>query len=445
MSLFAQTSSRTLLAVVLTAFILPACPSGRLSRGPARQPEPQEQRFEVHFFGDSQEARARRYLTAAKLAAQDVNNEKVLSKPLLIVEAHGGDPAALAGLVDDEEVIGAVVVGGRAMISGAAHSLDASRFPVVELADDLYESGEIRSSVFQMSTPHSWESWRLARYFGPGDRNFRKVGLLRGANAEGEIAASAMGASLAERNLSLVDAGGLPSDPTGVLPEALEKLSGADAVVVDGATSFVEPIVAALSREPRAFKGRSKIHEGWRPQVAGFSTLTAQGVALTAGTVATGDYARASSETDSISRVRTFRQSLEKFAKTKLAGDEGAAYDAVRALAEATARAGGTDRAKLTAALESFDRVAFSRLPLSFGPTDHVGPERDHLGLWAVNGSDPDPWAILHRTFTSDLERTNLLEEDWPSFFDGTTPGGEAPFYFTAKHGIVTKEQDDLH
>ena len=169
-----------------------------------------------------------------------------------------------------------------------------------------------------------------------------------------------------------------------------------------------------------------------------------------AGAVAAGDYARAVESGDIIEPVKGFRTAYkQKFGRDPV-GDEVLGFDAASALMEAAKRAGSVEHPKVLAELEKFDRVRFGHLPLSFSPTDHVGAERDVLGLWAVPGDakkwkGQGQWRYLMRAFTSDLERTNILEEDWGYFFEGSTPGGEAPFFNTSRWGITSDKSDPLH
>lgn len=408
----------TLCALLL--LVAPACPS-QDDDEPRPAPTPENAIF-IHFLGAS--TQAERFVLAAQLAVEQVDS--LGGRPLRLVTSTATD---LTPVQSDPDVIGAITFGGRDAITAARDELDRSFFPVFELSDDLYEAGQISDSIFQMSTPHSWEAWRLARYFGPGDRGYRSVGLLRSTDPQGEIASIVLEDELSTRRVEFVDGGGDVSR----LRDA-----GVDAVVVEGDPSL--PLMDSGTR----YAGKDRIHDGWRPQVAFFQPTMALELDVAPGTVAVGTYARASEEGDRIQAVREFREAFEARFQRAARGDEAIAYDAVRALAEGFVRAGGGGRSARIDAIEGFDRVRFGGLPLSFSPTDHVGPERDHLGLWAIPAS-ADSWSMLHRTFTNDLERTNVLEEDWPAYFEGTTPGGEAPFYYTAKSGITSDKSDLLH
>lgn len=360
----------------------------------------------------------------------------------------------LAGAAGQSDVIAALTVGGADAISQAGEAIDEYRLPVFELGDDLYEAGRLRAVVFQMRVPHSWQAWRLARYFGPGDRAYKKVGLVRESSALGEIAASALKVALEERGLVFADvafpAGASEDDIAGQMEGGLA-VQAPEAVVLEGTESFLERAAAVMGDERRRYRGRSQIHDGWHPQLGGFDGLLFVDEPLPEGTVSSGDYAHAFSAADSIARVREFRREFRQMFGRPPRGDEALAYDSVRLVSEAVRRAGDLDRGAISRALESLDRQQYAHLPVSWGPDDHVGAERDVLGLWTQPfGSrrgipQMERWYHLMRTFTSDLERTNILEEDWPSFFQGTTPGGEAPFFHQARSGVVSGREDQTH
>lgn len=316
---------------------------------------------------------------------------------VIVVEPLSG--SRLAGLTDDPNTIGAITIGGSRAIEAARYALDASMFPVIELIDDLYDRRELGPSVFQASIPHSWQAFRLARYFGPGDRNYLKVGLAR--EPSGQAVADSLSEALALRGITFIDAEGNAEAAVGKLQQ-----QSPQAVVIEGSDDFRAAVVGTLGKESTRYLGKSKIADGWRPQLAGFDSLFVNKSQLAQGSVATSDYVRA----DVGLRI----------------------IQAARVLAQA----------RTVAALERFDRIRLGHLPISLGPTDHILAERDVLGLWTKEQSG---WAQLMKTFTSDLERTNILEEDWPVYFDGTTPGGEAPFYHRAKIGNIADLRHDLH
>ncbi|MEO7804492.1 MAG: hypothetical protein ABIS18_09120 [Actinomycetota bacterium] len=326
-----------------------------------------------------------------------IGRVKVPGVEVLVLPTTSGP--RLAGLTDDANTIGAITIGGGAAIEAAREALETSQFPVIELIDDLYDRGSLGQSVFQSAIPHSWQAFRLARYFGPSDRGYSKVGLAR--EPSDQAVADVMSEALSLRGVAFVDA-------PGSAEEAIKKLrqQKPQAVVIEGSLEFRSSVASELSKDPTRYAGKAKITDGWRPQLAGFDSLLQEESALAPGSVASSDYERAN-----------LRLRIE---------------EAVGVLAKAN---------KL-ADLEKFDRVRLGHLPISLGPTDHVLAERDVLGLFTI---EHGKWTHLMKTFTSDLERTNILEEDWAKYFDGTTPGGEAPFYHGAKVGSVADPKNDLH
>ncbi|MGH2706375.1 MAG: ABC transporter substrate-binding protein [Actinomycetota bacterium] len=369
---------------------------------------------------------------AAVLAAEEVSTDPSLGRRLVISEPGPPSGRLLARLAADPASIGVLTIGGGAAIAQAADVLEAEALPVVELTDDLYGAGALGPTVFQTAIPHSWQAWRLARYFGPGDRRYRRVGLAREAGREGDVAAGALSAAARERGVEFVDA-------TGPAEQGLAALEGerVDAVVVEGPPAFRAAVTALLASRPYA--GRAGIHDGWRPQLAGFAPVLDE-IPTREGTVAVSDYAGLGAG-QRLPGVRAFRDAYRARWGEAPPGSAVAGYDAVRAVAEAVRRA-GPERRDIITGLETFDRVRFGRLPISLGPDDHLFSERDVLGLWGKEGDSG--WLPVMRTFTSDLERTDILEDDWPSFFEGTVPGGEAPFFRAATYGITSDAGDDL-
>lgn len=378
-------------------------------------------------------------LRGARMAAGSLK-EKVLAEQLQI-NMSDASASVLAGLTDDPHVLGAITVGGATIISAAREVLSSSSFVVVEVRHDLYELSLLGPSVFQGTAPRSWQAFRLARYFGPGDRGYRKIGLAREPGPDGDSVARVLKDAADLRGLEVVDS---PGDPQGAIANL--RSHKPEAVVIEGSQDFISAATKILSSDPSsAYAGRQRIKDGWRPQIAGFSSLLAHEPVL--GSVAGGDYARPAQSDGRIQRVEDFRKEFRDIYKREPSGDEIYGYEAVHLLAEAAKRSGAgarldkAARIKLLEELERFDRVRFAQLPISLGPDDHVIAERDVLGLYCFEGGR---WLHLMRTFTSDLERTNLLEEDWASYFDGAVPGGEAPFFHQAKGGVTTDRSDDL-
>ena len=437
--------SRLTCAVLASCTVLAAC-----SAGPAPAPgdatprhpgTPAGSSWTVAHAGEDTVG-----LAGMQLAAEELSAGKGLLGRRVTIDRVGPDAPSLAASTDDPDVLGAVALDGAAAVAavqGAAHALEASEFPVFVSAN-VYDAGDLTSPIFQVTAPHSWQAFRLARYFGPGDRNYSKVAILREPGPGSEVAARVLREAAELRSLKFVDV-------AAGIDEGILQLAGTkpDVVVLEGSGDFLQLASSRFADEGRRYQGRQKIHAGWRPQIAGFESLLniSKSSTLAPGTVAAGDYARPQAATNVEWPVSAFRKAfLRRFNREPVVA-EAEAYDSVMNLAEALRQSGApdseVDHPRMLEELEKFDRVRFAHLPVSLAPSDHVVAERDVLGLWAV-GND-GKWSHLMRTFTSDLERTNVLEDDWPVFFDGTTPGGEAPFYYSAKSGITTRKEDDLN
>lgn len=441
------------LALAMLLFAV-ACPR-ESPVGPKTSPKSGVSRtapLHVVFFGDPDRE------ALAKAQSRGVQMAAALSPAVLgrdIKYKYGGLPTgrALARAAGDQDVVGAVTVGGESAISDAGVALDEHLLPVFEVGDDLYESGQLRSSVFQIKAPHSWTAWRLARYFGPGDREYKKVAILGESAPASDMVAVSLRIALDERGVEMVEAKVAPRTGESAIVSEVERLSQAkpQAVVLEGSEHFVSEAATVLHDEKWRYRGRRNIESGgWHPQVAGFETLLLTNAPLAEGTVAAADYALAFPTSESMPRIESFVKGFSERFEERPRADEAAAYDAVRLVGEAIKRAGKLDRREVLKALETFDRQQYAHTPVSFAPSDHVAAERDVQGLWTVKrDSEGLPrsakWTHLMRTFTSDLERTNILEEDWPAFFEGTTPGGEAPFFYQATSGVVSKREDETH
>lgn len=361
----------------------------------------------------------------------------------LAVKRAAPKASALAAAAADENVLGVVTFGGRDEIAAARSAIETSDVPVFETRDDLYDASQLFGSVFQMSAPHPWEAYRLMRYFGPGDRGYKKVAVVHDASPDAILGVDALKQAAQVRGVEVVEAAGTPEQAVGggvgLMP---------DAVVLEGRHAFLTEAVKLLSQDAYLYKGKESIRDASRPQVAGFSSML--GLEPPRGTVAAGDYALPTGCKGIIDRATRFAEGFRKRFNEDPVGVEMLGYDAAKSMIHAATTAGSMEHAKVIGELEKFDRVRFSHLPLSFSPTDHVGAERDMLGLWAVP-DDPAKhrgtgrWRHLMRAFTSDLERTNIFDEDWAFFFAGATPGGEAPFFNTSRWGVITDRSDPFH
>lgn len=349
----------------------------------------------------------------------------------LAIKVAALNAAGLAAISDDEDVLAAITIGGEAIIQSASRAIQTNHLPVFEMNDDLY-STSLSPTAFQSPIPLEWQAWRLARYFGPDDRGYTLVGLAVEPSQRAASVQRVLSDALSLRGVRLVASAAEPE-------AAIQALAGAlpSAVVVSGSDGYRRSVLALLDAG-HAYRGRSQITQGWRPQVAGFAELLRD--SPTRGSVAVGDYARAAWGKVPVESARGFANAFSKRYHRPPSADEVRGYDIVRLVDFVARGAARTD--DLINALEKVDRKRFGSLPISLGPLDHVLPERDHLGLWTREDGE---WEPLMRTFTSDLERTDVLEEDWSAFFPGADPAGEAPFFRDAKLGVTSERSDDMH
>jgi len=235
---------------------------------------------------------------------------------------------------------------------------------------------------------------------------------------------------------------------------ALKRAATADWVVV-----FAPPVASrALVRAIEEHAGIDRAsHPSARPGITGSAALLASSGGLAQpepGTTACYTYTWAG-WAQPIPRVGAFRAALARMTGQAPAGFEQEGYDAVRALARALGKTGGSGGAKLASALEAIQGFAPSGYPVDFGPDDHIFLPRDELGLFAVAGPkehlDPweiagsDPWRPVMRTFTYDGTRTNVLDMDRKVFFPFWAKDQPGPEYWRSRYGIATRPSDLLH
>lgn len=399
-----------------------------------------DERPKLVFLGDPARDPDRLYLQGATLAVEQESRRSGERERLQIV--LGGRPSGtgLASFTDDPAVVAVLTVGGSRAIREAAEAVEREALVIFELQDDLYTSGLLGTSVFQSSTPHFWQASRLARYFGPDDRRYKRVGLAREPGRQGSSAAAALSGALGGLGVQFADAEGTPERSLARLAK-----SKPSAVVIEGSPAYISSVVERLSLEERRYLGRDEITDGWRPQVAGFDSLV--GLAVPPGSVAVSDYALPVGPANRIGEVRELVGAFEDRFGHMPRGPEWVGYETVMVIAHAAEQAESSDDQPLQAALENLDGVRFGHLPVSFGPDDHVLPDRDLLGLWVAtsNGESSEGWTHLMRTFTSDLRLSNILKEDWKAFFPGTDPRGRAPPYERSEAGVTTGPEDDFH
>jgi branched-chain amino acid transport system substrate-binding protein len=384
------------------------------------------------------------FLDGMRLAQQEINEADGLEgRPLQLEVADDlGDPARTASLIREavaDRPAAVLVVGEAAAITEARADIEVAGIPVVLLGGDLYSGRALFRQAFQTSVPLKWQALRLARYLVV-DRGYQRIVVLSEPGADGEVARAAMADGLAEEGsapaaTATVTAG----DARQVVPRVAES---ADAVVFLGSTLTGVAVSRAVGRMEQP------------PQVAlsadALQAAFAREGAVRPGIVACYPYTW-SGWADMLPRVHAFREDFAGFAGHVPAGLEQEGYDAVRSLAEALERTGGRGGDALIRALESFRDQTYSAIPVRLGPDDHVLAEESQLGLFGVDDTEPPApeasaivsWRPIMRTFTTDGEKVNLLDQDKRVFFPGWRPMEPSPKYWRSEFGILGRPGED--
>jgi branched-chain amino acid transport system substrate-binding protein len=384
----------------------------------------------------------RPYLDGMRLAVAEVNSAGgVAGRPLeLAVHDDGGDSTAAATLL--RKLIGSQ--SPAVLYVGEGPPLSRLRVPyqrrgktVFLLKGDLYTTHSLFRQVFQTTIPWEWQANVIARYL-VRDRRAGTIGFI-GSGEEADAAQVALQGALSYWGGRLAWGTTYESDEEPP-SAAVTRAARADAVVVFGSP----PASVRL--------GRSLAHMDSPPRIAGGASLLVAGAGLPPGTVACYPYTWAG-WAEPIRRVRLFGDRLRTAFGRDPSALEQEGYDAVRLLAEALARTGGTGGRPLTAALEAVNGRIFSAFPIEFGPDDHVMLPRDELGLFAIAGPDErvdpwqmpgsEPWRPLMRTFTYDGQRTSVLDMDRRVFFPSWRKNQPGPEFWRSRYGIRTRASKD--
>jgi hypothetical protein len=296
------------------------------------------------------------------------------------------------------------VVGSAHAVADARPDIEAAGVPVILVGGDLYTDRRLFRLAFQTSIPPRWQARVLARYLVV-DRGHASIAVLDDAALGVE--------ALAEEGAS----------PAG-------SVAGADGVLA------LRPARRAPAGTQLAAANETVLRRGVPP-----------------GTVVCLPYTWAG-WADMLPRVHRFRTRFERAHGRPPSGFEQEGYDAVRAVAEALDRTGGTGGEPLVQALEGFRDETYSSLPIRLGPDDHVLAEESQLGLFAVDdqavpageAQGAVPWRPVMRTFTTDGQKVNLLDLDKKVFFPGWGRRKPSPRYWKSEFGIVTRpDEDPLH
>jgi hypothetical protein len=340
----------------------------------------------------------RTYLDGMRLAADEVGVH-------LDVRDGSGDPVRAVRDAVAELPPAVLVVGTGAEVAPARPEIEEARIPVVLLGGDLYSDQALFRYAFQTAVPLRWQARVLAHYLVT-DRGYQRIAVVG------------------------------------------EEAVGTEALAEEGAT----PVLLASGPDAVLGIGGRVAHEDAQLALAAEGLLRRE---LPPGTVACYPYTWAG-WADMLPRVHRFRQRFVGRFGHPPAGFEQEGYDAVQAVADALDRTGGIGGDELVRALEDFREETYSSIPIRLGPDDHVLAEQSQLGLFAVAaaGEVPAPgealgvipWRPIMRTFTTDGQKVNLLDQDKRVLFPGWSRRKPSPRYWKSRFGIVTRpDEDPLH
>jgi ABC-type branched-subunit amino acid transport system substrate-binding protein len=356
-------------------------------------------------------------LDGMRLAAEE-------SRVALDIVDDQGDAARVDDLLGQALPAGrpVLVVGDAAAVAARRRDIEAAGIPVFLVGADLYTSRQLFRHAFQVSTPVLWEARVIARYLAV-DRGIRAAVPVYGSQADAERRALKQAAR--EEGFGLLPA--VAPDEAGT--------AGADAVI-----SLADaPVAARVAEAAGAAPERPIVALG----VAGLSPEVVGHVA--AGDVAVAPYTWAG-WAEPIARVHDFRERFRARFGRSPGGLEQEGYDAVLVLTDALEKSSGERGEALLRALESFRDEPYSALPVRLGPDDHTFIDDSQLGLFIADGpvagepwvTEPPYWRPLMRTFTSDGERTVILDIDKQVFFPGWKDPRPSPKYRRSRYGITT-------
>jgi ABC-type branched-subunit amino acid transport system substrate-binding protein len=380
-----------------------------------------------------------------------------------------GDPRRAAQLVAQlaalGSTVGVVYAGALEGLVRAEPALARAGIPAVLCYGDV-PVGEDLPHVFQTSPAFRWSARRLATYL-LDDRDYTAIGALVEASAAGDAAADALAAEFgrAERLVVVAHAG---SDVS--LRSGLRHLRrrGVEAVVVHGSPGDLTYALRALDRMGATYtttaaarraslRGPRRLRDRpWRPHPAAFDLAISPRVAdERRGLVAPDSYARGAHYLPLQSMTR-FRTAFRAWWGADPLGWERRAFDAVRILGWAAQRAGQQD--DLADVVESLSGAAFSALPVTFGPDDHVAGTARTLGIWVVPragaqvrerqlvaGFSSFPWVPLARSFAGRRRITRILPRHQDELFGAAAPRVRAPVFARMRFGVTTPPSDPVH
>ena len=397
----------------------------------------------------------------------------------LVTLDDGGDAGTATRLVQElagsDRTVGLIYAGPDEGLPGAEEALGAAGIPALTVYGDLYSARLLSAHVFQVGPPYLWQARTIARYL-LNDRRYRRIGLLSEDSLTGQTARRSMTTALSELGGSVTASALLPNDPE-LVGRALKPLGrkSVSAVVVQASPQVTEAVLAALKDRgyryrttkeaklrPRGVPGADG--EFWHPQIIGFDTAVSPDLdpgVLSPGLVAADTYARGAHYLP----IPSFERFHSQFAdwwegvldQPEPLGFERRSFEAVQMIGWAARRAPTGSDTDVAGVLEKLRGERFGGLDVTFGPDDHTSVDQTTVGLWVIprpgipireRSELPSslPWVPLGRGFSIDLERTDVLPQDWKWLFRNAPPKqAPAPKISRALFGVSTGRKDPVH
>lgn len=248
-------------------------------------------------------------------------------------------------------------------------------------------------SVFQYMLPGKWILEGLARY-SKLDRGYSRVGLMYVSLLAADFEAIARGAAQ-KFGLQVVGAETYALNATDVGPQLQRlKTTNCEALWVFGLPSDTANIVKGLAALGAKYKDTPTAKGSeWRPHLMGDPA----GMGERQWAVLAGDAAATGSTTawhiGGLIYLPPFKigQWVLDFTGEAASGGEESPADSFYTIVDAVGQAGSSDRDKVVAAIEDGRERAFSGLPFSFSPDDHLARKPEDVVIVTFEYNRPEP------------------------------------------------------
>lgn len=390
----------------------------------------------------------------------------------LITRDDRGDPERAAALIEelalDDRYAGVVYAGPTEGLPHAETVLESAGIPAVLCYGDLYTARLLRSNLFQVAPPFSWEAQVIASYIAR-DRRYKRTGALVERSLDGKTAKSSLQASLTSAGLRRALVRSYDPDQAQFRSELAELRSErVEAVVVQGSPTTFDRVVSTLRAMRAAYKSTAAARfasarpgadlngKPWRPQVVGLdSAIHPSAEILPPGTVAADSYERGLSYLP-VPSFRAFKSGFVDWWGHSPLGWQIRAYEAVQMIGWAKLRTDDSEETDVAATLEGLHDERFGGLDIWLSSVDHLAAERSTIGLWTIPRKGipvPErsrlpaslPWVPIARTFTTDGTRTLVPPSDWTYLYRGAKAADRPPRFDRMRFGVVTTTKDPVH